>query len=54
MATKITKPASNSEYTHTRIKTASLAKAKAIVAKQPKYASVAHMLEVLIDKEAKK
>lgn len=52
MSTKI-KPAT-SEYTHTRIKIASLAKAKAIVKAQPKYASVAHMLEVLIDKEAKK
>jgi hypothetical protein len=42
------------EYTHTRIKKSSLAKAKKIVAKKSKYASVAHMLEVLIDEEAKK
>ena len=43
-----------SEYTHTRIKKTSLAKAKKVVAKKSKYASVAHMLEVLIDQEALK
>lgn len=37
------------EYTHTRIKKTSLAKAKKLVAKSSKYNSVAHMLEVLID-----
>lgn len=42
------------EYTHTRIKKASLAKAKKIVKRKSKFASVAHMLEVLIDEEAKK
>jgi hypothetical protein len=45
---------SDDNYTHTRIKTVSLEKAKAVVAKGAKYRSVAHMLEVLIDKEAKK
>lgn len=43
-----------SEYTHTRVKKTSLAKAKKIVVRKSKYASVAHMLEVLIDEEAKK
>ena len=47
-------PEPQSDYTHTRIKKSSLAKAKAVVKKQSKYASVAHMLEVLIDKEAAK
>jgi len=42
------------EYTHTRIKKSSLAKAKKVVAKSSKYSSVAHMLEVLIDEAAKK
>lgn len=42
------------EYTHTRIKVKSLEKAKAVVKASAKYNSVAHMLEVLIDKEAKK
>jgi hypothetical protein len=42
------------EYTHTRIKVAALAKAKKIVKRKSKFASVAHMLEVLIDEEAKK
>ena len=45
MATKAT----TNEYTHTRIKTASLEKAKKIVKRKAKVASVAHMLEVLID-----
>lgn len=48
---KVTEPI---EYTHTRIKKTSLAKAKKLVAKKAKFASVAHMLEVLIDEEAKK
>jgi hypothetical protein len=42
------------EYTHTRIKKASLAKAKKVVKRKSKFASVAHMLEVLIDDEAAK
>jgi len=42
------------EYTHTRIKKTSLAKAKKVVAKSSKYSSVAHMLEVLIDEAAKR
>jgi len=44
----------SSTHTHTRIKVSSLKKAKQIVKDNPKYSSVAHMIEVLVDKEAKK
>lgn len=40
------------EYTHTRISKPALAKAKKIVAKKKQFASVAHLLEMLIEKEA--
>lgn len=42
------------KQTHTRIKVSSLDKAKKIVSKKSKYSSVAHLLDVLIDREYSK
>ena len=42
------------ELTHTRIAIESLDKAKVIVASGTKYRNVAHLIEVLVDREAKK